>query len=127
MIVHVYKQVGGSPFWRNGLQFGRTRLAAPLYFFVSFDTGREEGEERQYCVFSTFCDLFCQICDVDNDGLLNDQELNDFQVQNVFSRAWFLTLFCRVGTKVHETCYTYMYMYEWYVGGYCLLHLLWWQ
>ena len=91
--------------------------------------GGRDGEAVLFHFFYFFSDLFSQICDVDNDGLLNDQELNDFQVQNVFSCARFLTLFCQHGDAHHMTSYTYMYMYEWYVHvcGYCLLHLLWWQ
>ena len=39
---------------------------------------REGGREKKESISCIFLPL--QICDVDNDGLLNDQELNDFQV-----------------------------------------------
>ena len=46
--------------------------------------------------------LFClfQICDVDNDGILSDQELNDFQV--VMCVPWWIYRYI---------IYMYMYMY----------------
>jgi hypothetical protein len=47
----------------------------------SYKEGRREREREKVRERERVFFLPLQICDVDNDGLLNDQELNDFQVR----------------------------------------------